>query len=220
MDHNPNLSAVKIIGEPSVEQIHCAQDGTSNRPEVFFGVPLPDYIKDEIRGRHILAELNQSQIMKILSLSPPFLKIQKIIVTSDDSQGILQSKSLGMGMITQADTKGHYNELISLALCGQLMASTAAIHLAALFPKSAPQAIEVNGIKPHLSALKEGGLWKPSMQGTTFFAEASIVKKKMQLVWITTKISFGKIPYGIIEELKFVLIPEKALNSAAEIPSV
>lgn len=221
MDNNPSsLSPLKINEGLSVEKIHCAQHGTFNHPEAFFGIPLPDHINDELKGRHVLAKLDQSQLMKILDLSPPFLKIQRIIVTSNDSRDILQSKSLGVGVITQADTKGHYNELLSLALCGQLMASTAAIHLAALFPKTAPQAIEVNGIKPHLSVLKAGGLWKPSAQGTPFFAESSIVKKKMQLVWVATKISFGKIPYGIIEELKFVLIPGKALSSAAEIPTV
>ncbi len=189
--------------------------------EAFFAAPLPNHVKNGFKDIRILAELNQERIMEIIGLSPPFLRIQKMIIASTDDQNILCSKSLGMGVVTEADTKGHYNELISLALCGQLMASTAAIHLAFLFPKTAPQAIEVNGIKPPVKGSEGAGkLWKPAAGGTIFFTEASVVRKKMHLAYATSKISFGSIRYGVIEELKFALVPAGVLSSANEISAV
>lgn len=183
--------------------------------EVFLGVPLPNHVREHFKDPCLFVELNQQQIMEVIGLTPPFLKIQKLIIAGTDRQDLLQSRSLGMGVVSQTDTEGHYNRLISLALCGQLMASTAAIHLAALFPNTAPQALEVNGITPLGPSGKK--LWKPSVQGTHFFAEASFIRKKMHVVYMTSKISFGNLEYGMIKELKFALLPEEILSSAIEI---
>jgi hypothetical protein len=192
-------------------------EATVSHLEAFFDLRLPDHVRQSFQGQRIFTELNQQQIMETIGLSPPFLKIQKIIIAGSDSANILRSRSLGMGIVTQADTEGHYNKLLSLALCGQLMASTAAIHLAALFPTSAPQAIEVNGIQPLGPSAKD--LWKPSVQGTPFFAEASIIRKKMQLVSMTSTISFGAVQYGMIDTIKFVLLRGTSLSTALEIPA-
>jgi hypothetical protein len=187
--------------------------------ETFLGVSLPKHITEGLKGTSVLAELDQQQIMKIIDFSPPFLKIQKMVITtSGDSQAILQSRSLGMGLLTQADTDGHYHETIFLAVCGQLMASAASIHLAALFPKSAPQVIEANGVKP-LAVFPKGMklLLNPAKDGTLFFVESSLVRKKMQLVVATSRISFCDIQYGVIEELKLILTPASSIRSAVEI---
>ena len=205
-----------LILNGSAQRDHSAED-TVGHLEAFFGRRLPDHVRQSFQGQCIFAELNQQQIMETIELSPPFLKIHKVVIAGSDTTNVLRSRSLGVGVVTQADTEGHYNKLLSLALCGQLMASTAAIHLAALFPKSAPQAIEVNGIQPLGPSAKD--LWKPSVQGTPFFAEASIIRKKMQLVSMTSTISFGAVQYGAIDTIKFALLRETSLSSALEIPA-
>ena len=126
-----------------------------------------------------------------------------------------------MGFVSTKDTAGHYNETLFLAMCGYLMASSASVHLAMLFPSTAPQVIEANGVKPlTFSDAKENQLWKPSKQGTPFFVESRILKKKMQLVVMETKVSFGTIMFGTINELKLVLTPKESIRSTKEIPSI
>lgn len=209
IQHNTSRSELKEV----LEEIGV------NHIENFLGMPLPQHVKDGLKSTSILAELDQQQIMKIIDFAPPFLKIQKMVITtSRESRTILQTKSLGIGLLTQVDTAGHYNETIFLALCGQLMASAASIHLAALFPESAPQVIEANGVKPIIVSQKDIRVLKPAKEGTPFFVESNLVRKKMQLVVTTSKISFCDVQYGIIEELKLILTPKSSMHSAVEIP--
>lgn len=116
--------------------------------ENFFGFSFPDAMKESYRNHFVFEKFNQEQIMKVIDFTPPFLKTEKIAVLSTDRGSILNTRSVGMGFVTPKDTFGHYNETIFLAMCGWLMASTASVFLAMLFPTTAPQVVEANGIKP------------------------------------------------------------------------
>lgn len=186
--------------------------------ENFFGFGLPDHIKENYKDNYVFEKFDQKQIMGVIDFAPPFLKIQKIAVLSTDRRSILQTKSLSMGIITPQDTAGHYNETIFLAMCGWLMASAASVFIAILFPTTAPQVIEANGVRP-LPLLEEAkGLWKPAPPGTTFFVESTIIKKRLQLVVMKTTISFDNVFYGVIEELKLVLTSKGSIWSARPFP--
>jgi len=158
--------------------------------------------------------------MEIIAFSPPFLKTQKQIILAENPKDILHSTSISFGIVTQDDTRGHYNETIFLALCGWLMASSASIHLAAVFPGTAPQVIEASGVKPVTLSAKGGKLWKPTIDGTPFYVQTCILRKKMQLVLTQTCISFGDVRFGIIDDLRLVLTPAASILSATEIPPV
>lgn len=187
--------------------------------ESFFGFFLPNAIKENCKDHFVFEKFNQEQIMKVIDFTPPFLKTEKIVVLSTDRGSILETRSLGMGFVTPKDTFGHYNETIFLAMCGWFMASTASVFLAMLFPTTAPQVVEANGIKPFPLLGEEKGLWKPSPAGTAFFVESVILKKKLQLVIMKTTIAFDNILYGTIEELKLMLTPKESIWSAKPIPS-
>jgi len=45
-----------------------------------------------------------------------------------------------------------------------------------------------------------------------------VLKKKLQLVIVITKITFGNILYGTIEELKLILTDKKSIWAAKEVP--
>lgn len=186
--------------------------------EDFLGVKLPAHIKDNYNDTEIWKKLDKQQIMGLIDFTPPFLRIDKIIVFNQNKKTPFQSSSLGIGVVTPRDTAGHYNETIFLAMCGWLMASSASVHLAALFPSDeAPQVVEANGVKP-LPSMEGKNLWKPARKGTAFFVETAIIKKKMQLVRMRTMITFGNILFGTIEELKLVLTKKEAIWSAKEFP--
>ncbi|MDP3042319.1 MAG: PilZ domain-containing protein [Candidatus Omnitrophota bacterium] len=169
--------------------------------ERFFGVTSPEHIKKSYVNQQISKRLNQQEIMKIVDFTPPFLKIDKIMIFNADKNQIDQTFSLGMGIVTSGDTSGHYNETIFLAMCGWLMASAVSIHLAVLFPSTAPEVIEAKGIKPI-----EKEMWKPPANGAIFWVETRVIKKTGQLVMLKTKISFDEIPYGVAEESKAILL--------------
>ncbi|MEW6170891.1 MAG: hypothetical protein AB1472_04980, partial [Candidatus Omnitrophota bacterium] len=169
--------------------------------EEFFGVTLPEHIKKNYENQQISKRLNQQEIMKIIDFTPPFLKINKIIIFNVDKNQINQTFGLGMGVITSKDTSGHYNETIFLALCGWLMASAVSIHLAVLFPSAAPEVIEAKGVRPI-----EKDIWKPPAKGTIFWVETHVIEKRGQSVMMKTRISFDKIPYGVADESKSILI--------------
>lgn len=186
--------------------------------EKFFGFALPEHIKVTCKNNYVFERFDQKQIMGVIDFAPPFLKIQKMAVLSRDRRSILQTKSLGFGIVTPQDTAGHYNETIFLAMCGRLMASAASVFLAILFPTTAPQVVEANGVRP-LPLLEEAkGLWKPAPSGTTFFVESTIIKKKLQVVIMRTTISFDDILYGVIEELTLALTPKGSIWSARPFP--
>lgn len=188
--------------------------------EIFFGLDLPDHIKESCKDNYVFERFDQKQIMGVIDFAPPFLKIQKIAVLSIDRRSILQTKSLGMGIVTPQDTAGHYNETIFLAMCGWLMASAASVFLAILFPTTAPQVIEANGVRPFPLLEEAKELWKPASSGTTFFVESTIIKKRLQLIIMKTTISFDNILYGVIEELRLVLTPKGSIWSARPLPSL
>jgi len=189
-----------------------------NDVENFFGFPLPDHLKETCQDNYLTEKFDQKQIMKVIDFVPPFLKIQKMVVLSTDRQNILQAKSLGIGVVTPKDTTGHYNQTIYLAMCGWLMASSASVFLAILFPTTAPQVVEANGVKPFPLSGEMKGLWKPASPGTTFFVESTIIKKKLQLIVMKTTITFDNIHFGVIEELKLVLTPKDSIWSAKPFP--
>lgn len=194
----------KILERTNIEEI-----------EGFFGIPMPEHIKNHYRHKCISDRLDQHQIMKIIDFTPPFLKIDKIIIF-DRKDSLVQTTSLGAGIVTTKDTSGHYNDTIFLAMCGMLMATSASIHLAVLFPPKAPQVIEASGVKPLLS-IQNNGMWRPSNKGTSFLVETNILRKKLQLVIVKTNVTFGKILYGTIEELKLVLTQKESIHHAKEI---
>ncbi len=184
--------------------------------ESFFGAPIPAQLHHDYQQMRILAELEQKDIMQVLDFKPPFLKVERIVVT-DRSGSPHSSRSLAMGHISEADTRGHYNSSIFLALCGQLMASAVSIHLATLFPNTAPQVIEASGVKP-IDLSSATTLLRPSKQGATFFVDSQIVRKKLKLIWTASNIYFGSLHYGIIEDLKFILAPDSILRSVTDLP--
>lgn len=206
---------IKILSELTLS--HALDKDTNIKMEEFFGIPIPVDIKKKNTFEKIYRKLNQKQIMELIDFTPPFLRIDKMIISDVSKDSVLGSTSLGMGVITPQDTTGHYNESIFLAMCGWLMASSASIHIAALFPTKAPQVIEASGVKPLITP-ENSGIWKPSTNGTTFFVETTIVKKKLQLVVVRTTITFGKILFGTIELLKLILTEKSTLQLIREIP--
>lgn len=179
----------------------------------FLGIPLTHHLKERYQDNYILAKFEQQQISEIIDFSPPFLKIDKVAVLGFNRSDFLQTKALGTGLITPKDTAGHYNDTIFLAFCGRLMASLASIHLAILFPETAPQVIEANGVRS-----EDRRVWKPSPQGTRFLVETNIVKRKLQLIVTSVKLSFDGIPYGVVDELKLFLTPKESIWEAKELP--
>lgn len=185
--------------------------------ESFFGSPLPVQVRNDYREMRILTELDQQGITQVIDFLPPFLKVQKIVIASDGGESRC-SRSLAMGRISETETAGHYNNSIFLALCGQLMASSTSIHLAALFPKTAPHVIEANGVKPIDLSSSTVKMLKPAKQGSVFFVDSQIIRKKLRLVSATCTIYFGNLRYGVIENLKLILAPTSSLHSIAELP--
>ena len=181
----------------------------------FFGVPIPEHINRDCKNNYVFKKFDQKQIMRVIDFAPPFLKIQKIVILNADGGSNLQTKGLAMGIVTTKDTAGHYNDTVFLAMCGALMASTASIHLAVLFPSTAPEVIEANGVRP-----EEKGIWKPSDRGTVFWVETTIIKKKLRLASVRTRISFDKVPYGVVDELKLFLVPKELIWQAKQLPSI
>jgi hypothetical protein len=181
--------------------------------EIFFQKKIPNYCT--FKDWEFVC-LEQSEIMDIIAFHPPFLKTYKIAVSLQENEGIKNYRSIGIGKITPADTNGHYNNTIFLAMCGWLMASTASIHLAYNFPEYAPQVVEANNVKP-LKSLENDGILKPRSDGTTFWVETIIRKKKLGFVLASTNIGFGKVSYGTIQELKFILAGKDSIWGAKEV---
>jgi len=180
--------------------------------EDFFAGALPEEIKQSYISKRIYKKLNKQDIAKIIDFTAPFLKINRMVIFNADKDSMLQSSSLAVGTITPKDMAGHYNDTIFLAKCGWLMSSAASVHLAALFPGTAPDVIEAKGVKPI-----EKEVWKPADNGSTFWLEISIIKKKFSVVIVKAKIYFGNMPYGMVEELKLLLIPRQLIWQAPEL---
>ncbi len=186
-----------------------------NRKQIedYFGAPIPAYIKEKFRENYIFEKFDQKQIMKVIEFKPPFLKIEKMVVLGFDKQDFLTTRGVGTGILTLNDTKGHYNDTIFLAQCGWLMGSAASIYLAILYPSTAPQVVEVDCIRPSKNRI----LWKPSPDGSRFFVETRVLKKKLQVVIVNVRITFGDILMGEVERLKLVLTPKDSIWGAKEL---
>lgn len=204
---NKALNPAAALEEPIVKT-------TIQEAEEFFGFSLPDALRESCRNHFVFERFDQKQIMKVIDFEPPFLLVQKMAIFASDRQNILDIKSVGMGILTTNDTKGHYNDTIFLAKCGQLMASAASIYLAILFPSTAPQVIQADGVRP-----VEKEIWKPAEQGTLFWVEVAVIKKKLNLVSVGTRIFFDNILYGKVDELKLFLTPKESVWSAKQLPA-
>lgn len=161
---------------------------------------------------------SQDQILRSIDFHPPFLKTEKLVIFKEISDyGITNFRSIGMGMVYPNDTKGHYNFTIYLAMCGWLMASTASVHLAIINPKTAPQVVEADKVRPY-KGLGDYVVIKPRPQGSTFWVETVITKTKLKFVLTVTNIVFGEVLYGTIEALRFMITPKDSIWRAKEIP--
>lgn len=182
--------------------------------EEFFGCALPERIKIICMDGCLLGQFDQKEIMGIIDFVPPFLRIDKMALIGSDRTDILRIRSLASGILTVEDTKGHYNDTVFLAKCGQLMGSAASIYLAILFPSTAPQVIEVDRIRPS----DDKTLWKPSPGGSRFFIETVILRKKLHVIIVNVKITFGEIFMGEVEKLKLALTAKDSIWAAKELP--
>lgn len=194
--------------EPSIEE-------ALPNIEKFFRRTLPQHIKDTCKNNYILEKFNQKQIMEVIAFAPPFLKIEKMVIVGYDKNNILQNRSIMTGLLSIEDTKGYYNDAISVGKYGWLMGSAASIYLAALFPISAPQVVEVSRI----SLLEEK---VPSRQGDTenrFFIEVRIIKKKLHMVLVNVRIFFDNILTAEVETMKLILSPIESIYKAEEMPT-
>ena len=184
--------------------------------DFFLGCKLPKVLEEKYKDSTVIAKLNISDIEHIVEFHRPFLKTDKLIIFGDNFGN---SSSIGIGYVYPEDVSGHYNNTIYLALAGKLMPSTATIHLAYFFPQSSPQAVEGNSIRMDKNAFN-GGLIQPKKDGSIFFVETIIIKKKLNLILVRTNIMFGSAYFGLIEDLRFVLTEKDSIKRAVSIPDV
>ena len=178
--------------------------------EEFLGTRLPAFIRERNADRQDFHSLDEAAMMKLVAFEPPFLKTEKMVIFGDE---LIGSTSIGIGKVYPEDTKGHYNSTIYLALAGRLMPSTATIHLAYFFPETSPQAIEGKSIRIDREATN-GGLLEPDREGTTFYVETRVHKKKVNLIECDTLIMFGEARFGLIEKLRFMLTKKDSIFNA------
>jgi hypothetical protein len=181
----------------------------------FFQTSLSGYIEKNYKMKWIADKLDQQKIMEIIPFKQPFLRIDKMIIF-DTHKNIFQSSSLGLGTINSKDTSGYYNDIIFTALCEWLMETSAAIHLAVLFPATTPQVSEINGMRMFMEKMQ----WKPSANGNRFFVETCGIKEKRGEAVVNTKFFVGETLISEVTKLKFNLTPKGSIWEAKELPSV
>lgn len=207
------------FNEPQENLLRTVQEIlTLKEIEGFLNCKLPQHIQTSCKKLIQINKLDPTAIMAVIDFEKPFLKTEKFIIGTILEKDRTQSYGIGMGIVTLDDTRGHYNDTIFLAFCGWLMASTASIHLAVLAPKTAPQVIEAIGVKPIFSPQNKN-VWKPHPDGTRFFVETRIIKKKLSLAVVNTDITFGDIRYGTVDELKLLITPRESIFQAKNFPS-
>lgn len=184
--------------------------------ETSLGCKLPDNLIKKYGSATIKASLNRGQIESIVDFHEPFLRTDHMLIFGDD---IVGSSSIGVGRIYPEDMVGHFNTTVYLAFAGRLMPSTATIHLAYFFPETAPQAVEGESIRMAKDAFN-GGLIQPKKEGTIFYVETIVKKKKLNLVLVETNIMFGKASFGLIENLRFLLTEKNSIYKAVVAPDV
>lgn len=187
--------------------------------ENFFEVSLPENLLKEYQNIYPQQFLEQQHIMRVIDFTPPFLKIEKIVVFGDIND-VEESISLGMGVVDEANISGYYHGEISLGTSGWFMAHSASIHLAALYPDTAPQVVKADGVENLVLSLdrKEStNLWKGKIR---FWVVSRIKKKKMKLFFVETKLFLKDVLYGKVEELRMVLTPRKSIWAARPIENM
>jgi hypothetical protein len=192
------------------------EDSNIQNVERFLGHKLPVELREKYKKHSSFVKLNKNDITKTVDFFDPFLRTEKLVIFGDD---IVGSASIGIGTVFIEDLVGHYNNTIYLAFAGRLMPSTATIHLAHFFPNTCPQAVEGKSIRMDKEAMN-GGLLQPKKEGTIFYVESIVTKKKLNLVLLETNIMFGQAKFGLIENLKFVLTDKNSIYNAITIPDV
>jgi len=181
----------------------------------FLGLPLPVHIQEGLTGHSIIKKADQNMIMDTIDFTPPFLRTEKIMIFGNKDD-FINSRSLGIGRLTLQDTEGHYNNSVFLAFCGRLMGQSASSHLALLYPNTSPQVVKVDHIEPITST---DTIWKPNKNGSMFFVETDLLKKRLQVTKVNSRISFGGLVFGIADDATIVLSPKDSINSAKELPT-
>ena len=182
-----------------------------NKIEEALGCKIPVELAGKYSDKGIFVHLSGSEIEKTVDFYKPFLRTEQMVIFGDD---IVGSSSIGVGNVFPEDMEGHFNKTIYLAFAGRLMPSTATIHIAYFFPKTAPQAVEGKSIRMDKDAFN-GGLIQPKKGGSKFYVETIVTKKKMNLVLVETHIMFGQAKFGLIENLKFILTDKDSIYQAA-----
>ena len=175
---------------------------------------LPKDLAVKYENKESFVHLSSKEIEKIVEFYPPFLRTENMVIFGNEVVG---SASIGVGTAFPEDMEGHYNKTIYLAFAGRLMPSTATIHLAYFFPKTAPQAIEGKSIRMDKDAFN-GGLIQLKKGGTKFYVETIVIKKKINLILVETFITFGQARFGLIENLRFILTDKSSIYKAVVVP--
>jgi hypothetical protein len=177
---------------------------------------LPSELVEKYKDYSSYVHLSRSQIEKLVEFHNPFLRTDNMVIFGDE---IVGSASIGVGTAYPEDMEGHFNKTVYLAFAGRLMPSTSTIHLAYFFPKTAPQAVQGESIRMAKDAFNNG-LIQVKKEGTVFYVETVVKKKKMNLVLVETNISFGQAKFGLIENLRFVLTDKESIYQAIVAPDV
>lgn len=183
----------------------------------FIGMTVPEHVRELYRGFAVVQKLTQKEVMDLIDFRPPFLKFSRYVLFAD-GPGIERTRGLGVGVVTTADTAGHYHDTIFLALCGGLMGCAGAVHLSALFPSSAPQAVAGDGVKALGGALRNP--LRPGPEGAPFFVETRVLNRRSQLVLMESKVTFGDVLFGTVEKLKMVVMPRDSIVRFREVGTV
>lgn len=183
--------------------------------QIFSDVVLPEHIYSRYADFEVEQIVDKKQMMSVIDFTDPFLRIDEMAILNNNSK-IENSISIGMGRVYLEDTEGHYNNTIYLAMCGWLMASSASVHVAELIPEYAPQVVEAGRVRP-MPGVENNGLIRPAKDGTPFFVETKVLKKKMGLLVCETNISFSNVHYGTIGNLKIFLVPKESIWTAKEV---
>ncbi len=187
-----------------------------SRVESFIGCRLPEMIKSRYINDWVHKTYNQEEICQVIDFKPPFLKIDKVITFDSYEKGnFVTKKSLSVGRLYIEDVDGHFNNTIFLAKCGQLMGQAASILIGALNPGTAPQVVEVDRIQPILS---DEYLWQPRKEGSIFFVESEVRRRRLHISIVNVLVSFGDILMGKVEGLKLILTPKESIWTAKELP--
>ena len=83
----------------NISQPGTLPNGILNEAQDFLGIQLPGHIQEGLKDRSILKKADQNTIMNAIDFTPPFLRIEKILVFGDKNN-FINSRSIGIGTIT------------------------------------------------------------------------------------------------------------------------